>query len=267
MPKMSMPRAWAREMALVMALGMALVMGFSLAACGGGDAGGPVSAAGATSTLCPGLTGGEAILWDSYNGVIRTDSVLPPPLPTGGTYFHSSFPLLGFVYPPGWVPAEISSATEVGVNLLRGDNQAIWRYYTATVNGVPNPRTVRDFEISTMLAFFGINANEVANVCFNEDVVTQGGGIQTAFSNVLIRARNHSAVIAAYVTPFPGLPSSSVHVRLVAAPTAEFSARCIDSFLAIDWQLLIGDSRNLFDRDGDGWRDGVDNFPDDPTRH
>lgn len=28
-----------------------------------------------------------------------------------------------------------------------------------------------------------------------------------------------------------------------------------------------GDSRNLFDRDNDGWLDGVDEFPDDPNRH
>jgi len=31
--------------------------------------------------------------------------------------------------------------------------------------------------------------------------------------------------------------------------------------------MLIGNSSNLFDRDGDGWLDGVDEFPDDPTRH
>jgi len=38
-------------------------------------------------------------------------------------------------------------------------------------------------------------------------------------------------------------------------------------FLAIDWQMLIGSGSNLFDRDGDGWLDGVDEFPDDPNRH
>lgn len=72
-----------------------------LASCGGDGNG--QSAASATSNLCPNVTGREAIFWDLYNSVIRTDvSVLPPPIPTGGgSYTHPGFPLLGFIYPGG----------------------------------------------------------------------------------------------------------------------------------------------------------------------
>ena len=234
--------------------------------CGDSAAG----AAGARSNICNNITGGEAILWDLYNGIPRTDSVLPPDIPTGGgVYSNPVFPLLGFVYPAGWTPTTTTGGiNNVGVNLVRQDNQAIWREESLTVNGAPNVQAVRDAELQSLLQFIGQQGGQVQNVCRpNEGTGDAGGGIIVSFSNIIIRVGNHTAVISTSVTPFPGLPSSSVRAKVVAAPTAEFPDRAIDTFLAIDWQLLIGESDNLFDRDGDGWRDGVDNFPDDPTRH
>ncbi len=235
-----------------------------------GDNGGVQTAAGATSALCPNVLGTEAILWDLYNGVIRTDvDVLPPPIPTGGgSYTNPTFPLLGFIYPGGWTPETTGGGLQnVGVNLIRQDQQAVWREESLTVNGAPAARDIRDFEVQQLLQFLGQQDAEVETVCTNEGTTPAGGGIVLAFSNIMIRVGNHTAVVDASVTPFPGLPNSSVRAKMVTAPTAEFPDLAIDTFLAIDWQMLLGDNRNLFDRDGDGWLDGVDQFPDDPTRH
>lgn len=245
-----------------------LAMTLALAACGGD--GNDQSAASATSNLCANVTGTEAILWDLYNGVIRTDvSVLPPPVPVpGGSYTNPAFPLLGFIYPDGWTPTTTSGGfQQVGVNLIRQDQQAIWREDTQVINGVISARDARDFEIQSFLELVGQAGAQPQVVCVNEGSGDAGGGIIVSFSRIMIRVGNHTAVIAASVTPLPGLPTSSIRTKVVASPTVEFPARAIDVFLAIDWQMLIGNSSNLFDRDGDGWLDGVDEFPDDPNRH
>ncbi|MDH3655351.1 MAG: hypothetical protein OEN21_13850 [Myxococcales bacterium] len=170
-----------------------LVMFLALAGWGGD--GTEQSAASATSNLCPNVTGTEAILWDLYNGVIRTDvSVLPPPVPVpGGSYTHPAFPLLGFIYPGGWTPTTTNTGgfQEIGVNLIRQDQQAIWR---------EQPQVV----------------------CINEGSGDAGGGIIVSFSRIMIRVGNHTAVIAASVTPLPRLPTSSIRTKVVASPTAEF---------------------------------------------
>lgn len=244
------------------------MMFLALAGCGGD--GTEQSAASATSNLCPNVTGTEAILWDLYNGFIRTDvSVLPPPVPVpGGSYTHPAFPLLGFIYPAGWTPTTTSGGfQQVGVDLIRQDQQAIWREDTQIINGMIAARDARDFELQTLLQFLGQAGAQPQVVCVREGSGDAGGGIIVSFSNIMIRVGNHTAVITASVTPLPGLPTSNIRTKVVASPTAEFPTRAIDVFLAIDWQMLIGNSSNLFDRDGDGWLDGVDEFPDDPNRH
>lgn len=245
-----------------------LVMFLALAGCGGDST--EQSAASATSNLCPNVTGTEAILWDLYNGFIRTDvSVLPPPIPIGGgSYTHPAFPLLGFIYPGGWTPTTTSGGfQQIGVDLIRQDQQAIWREDSIVVNGLPSARDARDLELQNLLQFLGQAGTQPQIVCVNEGSGDVGGGIIVSFSNIMIRAGNQTAVVRASVTPFPGLPNSKILVKTVASPTAEFPTRAIDVFLAIDWQMLIGDGSNLSDRDGDGWLDGVDAAPDDPNKH
>lgn len=241
-----------------------------LVSTGCGEASSGQTAAGATSNLCADIRGPEAILWDLYNGVPRTDtSVLPPPVPTGGgVYSHPAFPLLGFVYPSGWAPetSNTGAVNEVGVNLIRQDQQAVWREHTQTVNGVPDVRDVRDFELQQVLQFLG-RGYQLQIVCINEGSGDAGGGIVVSFSNLMIRAGDDTAVLSTSVTPFPGLPNSNVRAKVVASPTNEFPDRIVDTFLAIDWQMLIGGGGDLFDRDGDGWQDSIDAFPDDPARH
>jgi hypothetical protein len=255
------------------------VLALAVLACGDSDAfvGAPGAGVpqpggatgGATSTLCEGLTGGEAILWDLYNGVPRTDPVLPPPLPVpAAQYIHPGYPALGFEHPVGWTAETLFNGIhDIGVNLLRNDGTAIYRQQTTTENGAPSPRDVRDAELTTAMNFFGVDAGQANVVCVNEGSFAAGGGMQVSVSNILVRANNQTFVVIASVTPFAGLPNSSIRRQVVASPTIEFSARAIDTFLSIDFQMLVGENANLFDSDGDGWRDGVDEFPLDPTRH
>ncbi len=222
----------------------------------------------ATSTLCNNVTGAEAIIWDLYNGVIRTDSVLPPPVPVGGgTFTHTASPLLGFFYPVGYNPIQIGfDLSTVGADLIREDLQLAWRQLQQTpVNNV-TARILRDAERDVWLEFMGLQNTQIQVLCTNEGAGDVGGGIIRSYSNIMFRVGESTFLIASSATALPGFPGQfSAFSKVAIAPTSEFQARAIDTFLAIDWQFLIGENSNLFDTDGDGVPDGIDAEPNNPN--
>jgi hypothetical protein len=240
------------------------------AACGDGEAdAGDVQAAlaGRTTALCPELTGVEAMAWDYYNGVPITDPVLPPPVPPfGGTFSHTDFPLLGFTFAPGWTPFEIRSPGVTGVDLLRDDQAAIWRYVAVTTGGALDAAQIRATEAQQAANFFG--GPPLQPVCRNQGQfeAAPGTGIVTRFDNAFAESDERGLLVTVAVTTVPGVGSSSAYVRVLSAPADEFAARLYDRFMATDWQLLVDDPDRR-DRDRDGWIDVFDAFPDDPNRH
>ena len=238
-----------------------------------GCLGGPRDGAGVpvsrTTDLCPSVVGMEAIAWDYYNGVFVVDQGLPPPIPVGNVYSHSAFPLLGFTYPQGWTPFEYNTYDQKGVDVVRDDGQGIWRSMFVTFQNVPAAIDVRDFELQLAADFFGVTQWE--EVCRNEGSgeLSPGSGLFAFYDNVLVRGNGQSLLIATTVTPFPGFYNGGANIRVMSAPTDEFPDRLYDTFLAIDWQLLVGDPDGgiVSDRDGDGWIDELDAAPDDPNKH
>ena len=241
-----------------------------LAACAGDDgtetAVAPDAPDARISESCDGIVGTEAVAWDVYTGVPVADPELPPPLPQGAQYLHPSFPLLGFWYPSGWtVTNEWDTPTTLGVELLRDDEAAAWRYFYATVQGTPTAEDVLIQELSAIGSFFSDTA--LQPVCRHAASGDPGTGTIATTSARLARSDTQTALVSVTVTPFPGLNSSGVYLRSMTAPTPEFPARVWDTFLAIDWQFLVGDSIDPIDSDGDGWFDELDAFPNDPSRH
>lgn len=221
-----------------------------------------------TSELCDEVRGMEALAWDYYNGVIVLDPSLPPPIPVGGTYSHTDFPLLGFSYPADWTPTELRDVGVMGVNLIRDDDRAIYRYATVFMQGAPTVEQVVDLEVQAVRDYMALTG-EGGVVCRNRVTAetSPGTNIIADVNNVLVRIEDQSLILNASVTTVPGVPQRSIMVRLVSARTAEFPERLYDTFIAIDWQMLLGGGGDERDRDGDGYWDNLDNFPDDPTRH
>ena len=251
---------------------LAVVLNLGLTACGGGGGGGTAAALGpdaaqqAVSNLCGNVVGMEAIIWDMYNGIPRTDNVLPPPFPVGPSFTHRGAPLLGFHHPVGWTPTEINGGIHnIGVNLIRDDNQAIYRSQQVNAPGNFTAAGVRDTEIQEIRNWLGLQGAQLQVVCSNDAQGAVGGGFVASASNIMFRIGSHTAIVVANTIPL-GI-STSITVKVVVAPTAEFPARALDTFIAIDWQMNLGENANLFDRDGDGWRDGVDAEPDNPFVH
>ncbi len=241
------------------------------AACGGGGGGttgqnGAVSQAG--SFLCPDITGLEALAWDVYNGVIRTDPVLPPLPPAGPTYTHPAAPLLGFFHPPEYTPFTTNLGIhEFGVDLVRNDNQVVWREYHRNVFGNVSALAIRDGEVQGVLNHLGANGG-IQTVCAREGVVPDGQGNRFSAANIMFRVGNHTAIVIVRAFFFASTGSTGSLRKVYLAPTAEFGQRALDTFLAIDWQMNLGNDAGFKDSDQDGWRDSADIEPfnrDEPT--
>ncbi|MCP4123895.1 MAG: hypothetical protein GY751_19275 [Bacteroidetes bacterium] len=224
--------------------------------------------ANAVSDICNNVTGAEAIHWDLENGIPRTDlpGGIPPNVDViGGVYSHPVYPLLGFNYPPGWTPETINTSSAEGVNLIRNDNKAVWRWGGYFVQSGVTALQVRDFEVSSLLEFFNLGT-AFETVCVNSSNTTVAVGINISTSNILLRAGGSTALVASSITYGSSILTPKANVKVAVAPTTEFPTRVFDTFLAIEFQLLIGNSGTDDDRDNDGTPDVYDNFPDDPTR-
>jgi plastocyanin len=62
----------------------------------------------------------------------------------GGDFFHPAYPPLSFIYPQGWTPETVSGPQVLGVNLIRNDRQAAWRWVAAGVNSFVQVRQVSE---------------------------------------------------------------------------------------------------------------------------
>jgi hypothetical protein len=246
---------------------LALLLGASFAgACGGGgDAGSQGQLQSAGSVLCPGLTGGEGLAWDVYNGVWRTDPVLPPLPPAGPTYTHPAFPLLGFFHPPTYTPFTTNLGIhEFGVDLVRNDGQVVWREYHKNVIGQVSAVAIRDGEIQGVLGHLGV-AGGVQTVCSREGFLPNPGGTVFSAANIMFRVGDFTGIVLVNAVFFQATGSTGTTRKVYVAPTAEFGTRAIDTFLAIDWQMNLGNDAGYKDSDGDGWRDSADIEPFNPN--
>lgn len=225
-----------------------------------------------TSQTCANITGAEAVYWDLNNGVPRGD--IPggfPALKTrGGTYIHPTVPLLGFEYPAGYQPFTDQTQGAIGVNLLRNDNQSIWRYTQITPTSSVGARQVTANEINQLLSFFGGNANNIQVVCSREGAMPVdqlAPNITTEFSNRLIRFNGITATVISSVTTVqnPGLLLQSIKINVSAAPTQQFETEILETYLPIMFQLLFIDrDTGEPDSDGDGVGDSKDQCPNTP---
>jgi hypothetical protein len=220
------------------------------------------------STLCSGLTGVEGLYWDLANGVSRTD--IPGGVPhiahIGGTYIHPTVPLLTFIYPTGYTPYTDNTSGAVGVNLIRNDNQSIWRYTNIEYTGTPTTASaVLSTEVASLKSFLG-STGTVTTVCSEQGTLPRAPGIVANAASVFIRFDNYTAVVNIGITTESGLAFQQITISVSAAPTSQFANEVMQTYLPIAYQLLYtGDGE--IDSDGDGYPDDIDNFPFDPTRH
>ncbi len=220
--------------------------------------------AGATSQFCSNISGPLAIEYDVQSGGITTALTTVPVVATiGGSFTHPDFPLLSFIYPTGWTPETIQGPQTVGVNLVRDDQQAIWRWVSAQIANGMSTRMVLDLEVEQMRQFLGATGS-AETICITEGGGATVPGVNNQSSSTVVRWDSFTAIIAVSATFVDGLPAGAGVVVAAGGPTAEIDALIFNTFLPIHFQLLVGNG--LKDSDGDGVYDSNDNFPSDPTR-
>ena len=256
-----------------------LIVAVSITACGGGGGGG--SSAGATSQLCPELRGNEAIYWDFINGVIRGDlpsTAFTIPFGFGGTYSNSTSLLLGYTFPPGWTPTDAVDVsgfavpfTVAGSDLIRDDNQAVWRYlFNAQVAGGFTSAGILDAEVAAALNFLG-NPAVTSEQCQLNVQRTGILGLESAAGRV-VRAGDYTIMARTGVIIVSGVASYYTG-SVTVARTTELSGLINDIFVPMITQLYGGGTSPAAceddrDNDGDGLVDLQDPqclFPDDDS--
>lgn len=216
-----------------------------------------------TSALCPGINGGLAAYWDWLNGVFHPLAQIPTAGAGWVPYQHPGYPLLGFLHPPDWTPTTIAAEQTVGVNLLRNDNNALWRELGTWGDASLGARAWRDAEINFILQQLN-TSGPVTTVCVNEETATLAPGVTAQGSNIVLTVGALTMIVKASTTSVDGLSGGQILWNTIVAPTSEMSQLSFGVFLPIHFQLFVGSSTQ--DSDGDGVPDTQDNAPNDPTR-
>ena len=215
-----------------------------------------------TSQLCNNVSGPTAGYWDNAHGLPLPLTQIPTIANPGQQFIHSQYPQLGFTMPQGYTGSE--AQTGLGVNVLRNDNQVLWRYVPGlTALSQVNILDIVAAEVNGLFAFYGHTGNFTV-LCETNATQPQGSFIVSKSSR-LLQFGNITALVDVNSYFETSLGSTFASVSVASGPTAEFDNLVMNTFLPIHWQLLIIDD-SVRDSDLDGTPDNQDNFPFDPQR-
>ena len=219
-----------------------------------------------TSQLCNNVSGVKAIYWDGANGLQMPLTEIPLLENTQEQFIHSQYPYLGFPLPQGYTGFELydEQTATIGVNVIRNDNQVVWRYVPTTT--FPGNTTITDvmaLEINQALAFYQFNGTP--QVLCTETRTSSENGITTTFSARFINFGNYTALVWANIQNVEGLNSVFASTATTVGQATEYDDLIMSIFLPLNFQLLVIDN-GVLDSDLDGTPDSQDNFPFDPTR-
>lgn len=218
------------------------------------------------SAICNNVVGAEAVYWDYAHGLLTGLSQIPTISNPGTQFIHSQYPALGFQMPAGFTGVEISvpQTQTIGVNIIRNDNDVVWRYIpSTTIQGQVGINDVLASEINGMFSFYGFTGTPQVLCTTTQQ---ENLSVFTVFFGArLMRFGEHTALVWARNMYDATLNMTFTSISLSVARTAEFNIQVMETFMPISFQLLYIDN-NVRDSDLDGTPDNQDNFPFDPTR-
>lgn len=231
------------------------------------------SIANRVSTTCtnpdpnPNVVGFTGLYWDMANGDVAAYGELqqvPVIQNPGGQFIHSQQPLLGFTLPQGFSAFESAGQNVVGADVIRNDNQVVYRWVPlATVFQPLVPtQTIIEQEINSMLSFFGFQGQPEV-LCTR--TAQQNNILPQEFNGRLLRFNGMIAQVWVIGTYVDGLGSSSFAISVSVAPEAEYETQIQETFLPFIFQLFVRPDGEFIDKDGDGFDNLVDPNDCDPN--
>jgi len=157
----------------------------------------------------------------------------------------------------------------LGLDIKRSAHAVFFRW-------IPNSTffNVSDFDqiiagqINTMFANYGFNGQFEVICSRNESQNFES--LLVNFNARLIRFGNFTGLVWVRSVVVPGIGSVNSGIQIAAAPTAEFDARTLDTFLPFNFRLLVRpDGGGFIDNDNDGvpaHEDPDDNNPNVPNQ-
>ncbi len=217
---------------------------------------------GFTTELCTNVAGPTAAYYANAHGLPIPLTQIPTIANPGQQFIHSQYPALGFTIPQGYTATE--NPLGIGANVLRNDNQVLWRYVPGltALSQIPILDIVAG-EVNQLFAFYGHTGN--FNVVCEQNLTQPQGNFIASLSTRILQFGNITALVAVNSYFEPSLGSTFASVTVASGPSNEFDNLVMNVFLPIHWQLLIIDN-SVRDSDLDGTPDTQDNFPFDPTR-
>ena len=214
--------------------------------------------------LCPNATGLTGIYWEFAHSIPAPLTRVPMVNNPGGQFVHSQHPLIGFIYPQGFTAFELTEPATgtLGVNLLRNDNQVVFRYIPSTQASGQIPATaILANEINGMFAHYGFTGTP--EVLCATTAESSAGGIPAQFTARLLRFGNITAQI--WVRSMYTAGGTFTSISITSAPSNEYQEQIMETFLPINFQLFIGRDGSFVDNDNDGVPANEDPDDNDPN--
>ncbi len=237
---------------------------------GGNDPGNELQ--GIQGVFCQDYAGPGAAYWNMANGQFVPLNQVPVIANPGGRITIPGQPLLSLQYPQGYTGIEVpdSQGLPVGVDIQRADGRVFFRWIpNLSFLGITDFDQVIAPQINDMANTVGYDLNNgfVVRCSRNETQNFEGLGVN--FNGRVLEFGEFTGIVWVRSVVVPGLGTVNSGIQISIAPTAEFEARTLDTFLPFNFQLLVRpDGGGFIDNDGDGSPAHLDPDDNDPTvRH
>ncbi len=246
-----------------------------LGSCGSDEDGGPESELqNIDGVFCnQDYSGPAAAYWNMANGQFIPLSQVPMINSRGGEVsFPFEQPTLRLEYPQGYTGEGIRDSQNfpIGIDINRLDGRVFFRWIpNISLFGITDFDQIITQEINTMFAEVGYNPNNGFEAVCGRNESQDFEGLLVNFNGRVIEFGEFTGIVWVRSVVVPGLGTVNSAIQTSVAPTAEFNARTLDTFLPFNFQLLVRpDGGGFIDNDGDGSPAHLDPDDNDPTvRH
>ena len=222
--------------------------------------------------FCDNYAGAGAAYWNMSNGIFVPLNKVPIIENPGGRVSFNEQPLLSLEYSVGYTGTGIRDSQNfpIGIDIKRLDKKVFYRWIpNVSFVGVSDFNQIIAQEINTMFAEVGYNPSNGFDPICSRNESQNFEGMLVNFNGRVIQFGEFTGIVWVRSMVVPGLGTVNSAIQISAAPSVEFDARTLDTFLPFNFQLYVRpDGEGFIDNDRDGSPAHLDPDDNDPNvRH